>query len=266
MRRALSLVVVLSMSASAVAAPEKAACLAAHESAQKLRSENKLRAAREKLLVCAVDACPSLVKVDCTKWLPEVDRDLPSVIVRATDEKGADVVDVKVELDGAVVATSLDGKPVTVDPGAHNLELTHAGSPRIKRQIVVAAGEKNRVIEVEFESPDVAEKPEEPKKTGTDPLPWILTGVGAVGIVGFAVLGITTRARISELRGSCAPTCDPSEESSLRTRLILADVSLGIGLVSLGAATYLFLRPTPSTAVALTPMPNGGFANFHASF
>lgn len=94
----------------------------------------------------------------------------------------------------------------------------------------------------------------------------MLGGVGVAGIAAFTVLVLTTRARLNELRETCAPSCDPSEEGSLRTRLILADVSLVIGVASLGAATYLFLRPTPSTSVALTPLPNGGLASFRATF
>jgi hypothetical protein len=263
-RRAVSILVVLSLSAPVIAAPDKASCLKAHEEAQKLRTDNKLRDAREKLLVCAADACPSLVKVDCTKWLPEVDRDQPTVIVRAKEGKN-DLTDVKVEIDGVIVASYLDGKPIAVDPGAHALKIERSGSTPIEQKLVVASGEKNRLVKVVFAALPV-ETPSPSPNTESSMLPWVLSGVGAAGIAGFAILGITTRSRISELRGTCAPNCDPGEESSLRTRLILADVSLVIGLASLGAATYLFMRPTPSTSVALTPLPSGAFASFHASF
>jgi len=255
---------VVSLSASSVAAPDKASCLEAHEQAQKLRTENKLAAAKARLLICAADACPSLVKVDCTKWLPEVDRDQPTVIFRAK-EGTDDIDDVKVEIDGAVVAKSLDGKPIPVDPGAHKVKLLREGAAPIEQHLVIASGEKNRLVKVVFAAPK--EEPEPPPaETGPGALPWILAGVGAAGIAGFAILGVTTRSRISELRGSCAPNCDPGEESSLRTRLILADVSLVVGLASLGVATYFFLQPTKTTSVALTPLPSGGFATFHVAF
>jgi len=247
-----------------MAAPDKASCLTAHEQAQKLRSENKLTAAKERLLVCAADTCPSLVKLDCTKWLPEVDRDQPTVIFRAKEGKN-DIADVNVSIDGVAVAKFLDGKPIAVDPGAHTVKLDRAGAVPIEQQLVVAAGEKNRLVKVVFAEPR-PETPEAPKESGPGALPWILTGVGAAAITTFAILGITTRSRISELRGSCAPTCDPSEEGPLRTRLILADVSLLVGLASLGVGTYLFMRPTKTSSVALTPLPQGAYASFHVTF
>ncbi len=245
MRRIVPLLLVVLVAPRAAA--DKQECLKSHEDAQRLRSEGKLRAAREKLLVCAADACPALVKVDCTKWLPEVDGALPSVIVRAKDAEGLDVVDATVEIDGRVVATLLDGKPIVVDPGAHALKVSH-GEKVLERAVVVASGEKNRVVALTFPR-DVAPAPAPPPS----PLPWILAGVGVVGVAGFAVLGLSARSRLDELRDTCAPSCDPGEKRSIQTQLVLADVSLAIGVLAGGVATYLFLKPTPTTTVALTP-------------
>jgi hypothetical protein len=246
------------------AAADKQACLTAHEEAQKLRTDNKLRAAREKLLVCAANACPPLVKMDCTKWLPEVDRDLPTIIVRAKTDAGDDVADVRVLLDGAEVAKFLDGKPLAIDPGAHTIRLERAGADAREQQIVIAAGDKNRIVEAVFHE----DKPPPPPvpEVKASPLPWILAGVGVVGIAGFAAFGLSARSRLSELRDTCAPSCDPSEKRSIQTQLVLADVSLAIGVISLGVATYLFLKPTPSTAVALAPMRGGGLASLTVQF
>jgi hypothetical protein len=96
--------------------------------------------------------------------------------------------------------------------------------------------------------------------------PFVLGGVGIAGVAGFAVLGLTARARLRELRDTCAPNCDPSERGSIRTQLILADVSLVIGVAALSAATYLWLRPTPSTAIALTPSLTGAMASLNVTF
>lgn len=240
---------------SARARADKQECLTAHEAAQHLRTEGKLRAARESLLICSAEACPSLVKLDCTQWLPEVERDLPTIIVRAKDYAGADVAAARVELDGALVAKSLDGKPIAVDPGTHTVKVV--GAVAIEQQVVIAAGEKNRIVEVTFPN----DKPP-PAPAARSPLPWILGGVGVVGIAGFAALGLSARSRLNELRDTCAPNCDPGERRGIQTRLVLADVSLAIGVVSLSVATYLFLKPTPTTRVALTP----GLATFSMQF
>lgn len=250
MRRFVPLLIVTLASSPAWA--DKQQCLTAHENAQRLRTEGKLRAAREKLLICSAEACPSLVKVDCTKWLPELDRDLPTLIVRAKDEAGLDLADATFELDDVGIA---GGKAIGVDPGTHAIKVERGGKT-IEQQVVIAAGEKNRLVEITFPS-DVV-KPVETRS----PLPWILAGVGVVGIAGFAAFGLSARGRLSELRDSCAPNCDPGEKRSLQTQLVLADVSLAIGVVSLGVATYLFLKPTPSTTVAFAP----GYATWSLVF
>ena len=180
MRRALPILLVCSLSAPALAAPDKVACIEAHEDAQKLRGENKLARAKEKLLVCAADACPSLVKLDCTKWLPEVDRDQPTFIVRAKQGRN-DIADVRVLIDGVVVAKFLDGKAIPIDPGAHTLRLERAGDEPIEQQLVVASGEKNRLVKVVFAAPAV-EAPPPPAPATRGPLPWILTGVHAAAV------------------------------------------------------------------------------------
>src|SRR5580698_9599765 len=79
---------------------EKQACARASEDAQQLRSEGRPKEARDRLLVCARDTCPGIVRKDCTLWLAEVTAALPSVVVAAKDAQGQDVVSVKVTLDG----------------------------------------------------------------------------------------------------------------------------------------------------------------------
>lgn len=259
MRRLVSFLLITLVSTRALA--DKQACLSAHEEAQKLRTEGKLRAARDRLMVCAADACPALVKVDCVKWLPEVEKDLPTLIVRAKDDTG-DIADVRVEIDGVLLAKFLDGKPIAVDPGAHALKLERAGDVR-EQQIVILAGDKNRVLEVTFHDERPVSKPSPPV------LPFVLAGAGIVGIAGFAAFGLSARGRLNELRDTCAPTCDPGEKRSIQTQLVLADVSLAIGVISLGVATYLFLKPTPVTppiGVALAPMRGGGLASLAVQF
>jgi len=95
----------------ASAAPTRDECLKASEDAQLLRIKTQLVAAREKLLVCSNDACPKLVKKDCSDWLDEVDHAMPTIVLGARDPDGADLVDVHVTLDGNPLADRLDGKP-----------------------------------------------------------------------------------------------------------------------------------------------------------
>jgi hypothetical protein len=72
----------------------------------------------------------------------------------------------------------------------------------------------------------------------------LIGGVGLAGFGGFAVFGLTGLSEKRDLADTCAPSgsCAAGDVSSARTRLIIADVSLGVGVVAVGIATYLFLR------------------------
>jgi hypothetical protein len=73
--------------------------------------------------------------------------------------------------------------------------------------------------------------------------------VGVAGIVGFVALGAMGRSKESELNGSCGPTqtCAQSDVDSIKTKYLLADVSLGLGIAGLGAGVALFFLSQPKS-------------------
>src|SRR5687767_4739055 len=73
---------------------ENEVCASAAEEAQGLQREGKLTQAREKLVLCARASCPAFIRKDCTGWLTEVDKSMPSIVVRATDANSRDVAGV----------------------------------------------------------------------------------------------------------------------------------------------------------------------------
>ena len=120
--RARGVALALTLAGAALASPparaaDREACFSAAESAQKLRTQGRLRAAREKLLVCAQTGCPSAVQSDCSTWLSEVSGEVPSIVVEAHDTHGNDVADVRVLVDGTTVADRLDGRPIELESG-----------------------------------------------------------------------------------------------------------------------------------------------------
>ncbi len=255
-------------------ADDKAACVASSEEAQQLRSEGKLIAAREKLLACAREACPAIVRKDCSEWLVEVDRSVPSVVPSAKDAAGHDVVAAQVLVDGKKVASSLDGRAVAVDPGAHVLRFDAANGQSIEERVIVREGERNRPIIVLL-----GPAPNATSVRGADggakghrgvPVASIvLAGVGVAALASFAFFGVTGKSDVSDLRAVCAPNCTDSVVGSARTKLIVADVSLGVGVVSLAVAAVLFFtgRETDASAasgalhrvrVGVGPMSGGG--------
>src|SRR5262249_8758679 len=73
------------------------------------------------------------------------------------------------------------------------------------------------------------------------PLAYVLSGVGVLGLGAFTFFAITGKNEKDRLRDSCAPMCTNAEVNPVRARYIAADVSLGVSLVALGVAAYLFL-------------------------
>jgi hypothetical protein len=85
-------------------------------------------------------------------------------------------------------------------------------------------------------------------------LPIVFASIGVVGVASFAAFGLMGKSQRSSLASSCAPYCTSDDVSPVRTKYAIADVSLLVGLASLGVATWLFVSAPPgdsSTASAL---------------
>jgi len=259
--------------------PNVEPCFAAAESAQPLMKRHKLRGARARLEVCSRDACPSLARVDCRRWLEEVDRVMPSVVVEARELRdGAAVAvdDVRVVEDGVVVATRPGSTPLAFDPGPHVVRFERAGWPAVEKRFEVAEGERGHVVEVTWdaspsgESVPVDDAPRSIQApAGQRPIPWsawALAGAGVVAAGTGAYFELTGLARRNDLDSSCraAHACSQSDVDSARDTMRIGDVALGASALLLGAAAYVVLtRPTvapPRVGVALGPLPGGVFA------
>jgi hypothetical protein len=258
-------------------ADETDACLAASDTGQKERDAGHLIEAQKQLLFCSRDVCPRIVRNDCGKWASDVQERVPTLVFAARDSRGADLAEVGVEVDGAVVTSKLDGRPVPANPGEHHLRFTHEGSAPLEQTVVVREREKGRTIAVEFPA---AENPAEevttpPPEKSSSPVPaFVVGGVGVLALGSFAYFGITGSNDASSLRNSCAPRCSDSSVSDVRRKLLIADVSLGVGVVSLAVAGYLLLsrshheEPAHAARLSLdlTPVARGQVAVLSGSF
>jgi hypothetical protein len=128
---------------------DKQVCTDAYGQAQTLRDAHKLTEAREQLRVCARADCPDFIAKDCAGWLKDVEPRIPSVVLIAKNAAGSDLVDVKVTVDGAPVATKLDGLAVDVDPGAHTFAF-EAADGKVEQKVVIAEGGKAQRVSVAF--------------------------------------------------------------------------------------------------------------------
>ncbi len=289
---AASLATLAAAPGAAAAPPTKKQCAAAYEEAQAQRKDGELTAAREQALICAQDACPAVVRGDCDRWLQDIEQSLPTLVFQAHDRRGEETAEVRVYLDGALLRERLDGKAVPIDPGEHVLRFEIDGAAPKEERLVIREGEKLRKVAVSFLEqvkgdprpiPDAPPAPsgEQVKADaggGAPALAWVLGGVGVVGLGAAGVFGGLALSEKGDLEATCAPGCSEDQVGAVRTKLLVADVALGVGVVSLGVATVLFVtagpdgdeakearRPAP-IRVGITPLAGGAFAGLSGTF
>jgi hypothetical protein len=282
-----------------VLAFDKQTCAVAYENAQQLRSKLKLRRARDQLLICGHSSCPSVVTKDCNAWLEEVEQELTSVVFRVHDARGTDVVDVRISMDGEHLRDKADGSSVFVDPGLHVFRFEADGNAVFEIRQMLRKGDRDRPIELtlkgrlddSFSRSGEAEldrgdggsiavsdaraddrrpelrtpvelqlaTPSSPSKVpgvGT----FVAAGVGAVALSSFAYFGLSAQGEADDMRNSCAPNCPLERVDAVRSKLVVANVSLAVGIASLGLAAVLWVTqappaPQPSTSLRLDVVP-----------
>lgn len=247
-------------------APVKLACIQRHEEAQVSRKQGRLLATRSALLACSRADCPDAIRADCVDWLDDVNRSIPSVVVTARD-RGADVTDVRVFVDGELTATHLTGGALEADPGEHHFRFESPHGPPLERTLLLAEGVRNRLIEVELAPPP---PPPAPRPA---PVPWSLAnhplqrsdymfaGLAVAGLATAAAFGAWAIHERHTLDQSCAPFCADADLQPVRAKLVAGDVALGAALVALavGSARYLS-RPAVRRGVEVSAgaWPTGG--------
>jgi len=297
---AAALVFAISTLSSAAHADEKVACANASENGQKLRDDGKLVKARQEFLVCARDVCPAVIKKDCADWLQKADVSIPSVVLGAKDAHGQDLATAKVTLDGVASEESLQGKAISIDPGVHTFRFEIPGEKPIDQQIVVREGEKNRVVSVSWEKADVSPTtpppltppPPEPDTKKSKVPAFVVGGIGVAALGVGTIFTVIATGDFNDLKNSCGQTktCTDDQTSPIKTKVLVADIAFGVGIVAIGTAVVLYITESGSSsahtqlghatprsksklaAFASTPrfdfapLPGGGAAMLSASF
>lgn len=285
----------------AAEAPSKASCAQAYESAQESRAAGQLQETQKRLLLCARPECPGFVQKDCARWLEEVERELPSVVLQARGLDPASARQATVTLDGKPVPNAFGGGPIPLDPGRHELVAESPGQPPVSRIIVAQQGVQRRAVDIDFTpEPAAAAKADIALDTASGgsplrPYAYVAWGVGAVGLGMFAVLGTLGRADERAFKDDC-PTVTLQRESVepgicyepdaddrqavYEREFVLADVGLAAGIIGVTAGTVLFIvsatdgdsssaESTDSKAglrVDVSPAPGGGYATLGGVF
>jgi hypothetical protein len=297
--------------ASAAAPPPDGACSKNAEQAREHVLAGRLRRARAAYAECAQSRCGALRSQQCRSALLQLDADTPTVIPVATDRNGVPQVDVSVSVDGEPLTTHTDGRSVEVDPGMHDFSFRTAQGDVQSEKVLILQGQRNRVLSVQLlrsaapaaPSPapplpppseaappssgsashtplaPAARAPVEDAPSGSGesrPTPLLAYVVGGAGLaaVGSSLLLAHWGREDNLLLDRCAPNCSRESVDHVRHLYIAADITLGAGVVALGAATWLYLsRPeVEDTRSARTyrfdvrPIASGAFATVGRAF
>lgn len=251
--------------------PTKQECVEANERAQALRQQESLQAARESLALCLASSCPGPVREDCADRLAEIDRVLPTLVFDVKDQDGRDLTGVALRVDGKLLAASLGGAAVAIDPGSHQVTFMPTVGPEKTESIVVHEGDKARriavVIVVPAQPPTLIDPPGR-----TQPVAGIVVGgAGVLGIVVGTVLGIVAKSTydsaVTSECGGNASHCSGaglSQISSAHGQAAASTASFIAGGVL--AATGVTLWLTARQSVRAAPVSGGGVLSWGATF
>jgi hypothetical protein len=253
--------------AAPAAAQTKEECARAANEAQTLRDARKFRDARAALSTCASAECPTLVTDACRPWLAQLDAEMPTVIFDVRDDRGRDLVAVRVLVDGTPLTTRLTGTAVALDPGEHALRFEADGFEPAEEHLVVRMKEKDRVVGLQLRLRAHATSPP-PRPGGSWRTPVavglgvLATGAAAGGIYFVAQANDASRAAADLRRGiGSSSGCfdvqsNPCSElgDHVDTQHRAAGVAAGLlvtaGALALGALAVWLLWPgeAPSSA------------------
>jgi len=186
---------------------------------------------------------------------------IPKLVIKRG--KGAEVA--RVELDGVEIGEARIGQPVAVDPGPHQIVAKLPGDKQFEEDTTVKESETAEVNLVA--PPDLMETPSAPEThdEGVAPaeaarpaarhsvLPWVVGGVGVAALASGGVFFALRQGAKSDLDKGCNLPNNACPESLRDTQNkgelynTLTMVSLGVGIVGVGAAAYLFIAQSHSS-------------------
>jgi hypothetical protein len=152
-------------------------------------------------------------------------------------------------------------EPIPVKPGQTEIVLETPSKKPLRQTVTVAAGEKKAVS---FDAGSA--EPEAPAPTVTEPTvavdtsaksdrtklrPWafVAGGVGAAGLVTFAIFGAMSSSTFDDLKSACGNgPCPANRQNDIdkgRTQQTVANVGLVIGVLGVAAGATLFVLSIP---------------------
>jgi len=228
-------------------------CIGEHVEAQLLRKQGRLVEAQARLLECAQPTCPELVRAECASLSREVDAALPSVVLEALGADGEPTAEPLVSIDGLPDLFPLDGRAIPLDPGEHAIRFEHPNGATRELSLVLSESEHDRRVVADFRPRDGGAAR---ARRWPNHVMLVSGGVAAVALGSFTFFAIAGRSVENQL-DRCKPSCDNSADiDRMRSRYLIADVSLGVALVSVGIGAYAWTQRSsaPPTVGAAGPV------------
>ena len=238
----------LLLSALLVANPAAAsgparACIEAHAAGQTERDAGRLLSAQAQFVSCTAEACPPMIRRECVALGESASAMTPSVVLVAQDGEGRAIEGARATIDGVRAITQLDGRPLELDPGQHRFALVLPDGSSQTLTATLRSGEKYRRIVASFVPVVPSAPPATSERTGRNPLAYVFGGVGVVALSAWGLYALDGKNKQNELE-HCAPHCQAGDVDAMRKSYMIADVLLGVSLVSLGTGTYFFFKQT----------------------
>jgi hypothetical protein len=270
-------------------------CSAVYDAALEREAAGSLHDAIDMFRNCAADSCSNPGRETCRAKLFRLELDVPSVVPLVKDEAGAPLVDVQVTMDGARLASRLDGRAISIDPGLHEFVFRtgHDGEALIGRtRLVIAQGERNRTIWMTRTNaapvasvtpaervselpastsalqpriqtglaPITAVTSSEPSSHGGSVAPYLLAGTALIGTGAYLLLSSWARSDNQQL-GRCTPNCSEQSVSHIRSLYLIADASLGVAAAAaLSSAAWFIFSRSSADSTDKRPPAQGSYA------
>jgi hypothetical protein len=182
-------------------------------------------------------------------------RALESRVPKLTVRLSANgVADAAVRRDGVLLGSASLNTPLPVDPGEHVIVVEANGTTPKEFRTTLAEGQVTALdvspgapLAESSHGPAVASAAQPKHVSG---LAYVFGGVGVAGVVTGAVAGALVLSHKSTVDAECSgKLCSQKgldAAHSGKTLGVVSTVGFAVGVVGLGASTYLFLSGTPS--------------------
>jgi hypothetical protein len=226
---------------------------------------------------------------EATRRAKELEGDLSYLTIKVTEP----LPSMEVKRGDVAVSPGLFGVAVPVDPGHVQIVASAPGYKTVRIAVAIGAHRDKKTITIpELErsgkaassrrpeptvsADEAARSPTPPPDSGTThgpgALPWVVGGVGAAALVTGGVFGVLALRSNSDAKTLC-PTHQGCATDALNAadrrdqEALVANIGVGVGVVALGVATYLFIsgshrRAARTEAPALTLAASGGPGGF----